>query len=150
TTFKIGVKNYCVYWFRKAHEHLGTGQRAGLVGTNSIWQNRARGASLEYIAANGGVITDAVSPPGIFILDGEPVEGITPELRTPGHSTGVVARLKANRGRCFQGPIPAGAGFIILPAEAQQLLGRTDANYNQVVRPYLTGDDIAEDPRQEP
>ena len=173
TTFKIGVKDYCVYWFRKAHEHLGAGQRAGLVGTNSISQNRARGASLEYIAANGGVITDAVStqdwpgeaavdvslvnwvkapstPPAIFVLDGEPVEGITPELRTPGHSTGVVARLKANRGRCFQGPIPAGAGFIILPAEAQQLLGRTDANYRQVVRPYLTGDDIAEDPRQEP
>src|ERR1035441_4937766 len=47
TTFKIGVKDYCVYWFRKAHEHLGTGQRAGLVGTNSISQNRARGASLE-------------------------------------------------------------------------------------------------------
>lgn len=88
------------------------GQRAGLVGTNSISQNRARSASLEYIVANGGVITDAVStqkwpgeakvhvslvnwiktpnsPPTAFVLDGDPVEGITPELRTPDRSTGV-------------------------------------------------------------
>lgn len=46
-TFKAGVKEYCVYWFRKAHDHLSAGQRAGLVGTNSISQNRARSASLE-------------------------------------------------------------------------------------------------------
>jgi MmeI, DNA-methyltransferase domain/MmeI, N-terminal domain/MmeI, helicase spacer domain len=129
TVFKVGVKDYCVYWFRKAHDHLTADQRAGLVGTNSISQNRARSASLEYITANGGVITDAVSSqdwpgeasvhvslvnwikaptsePMTFVLDGELVDGITPELRTPGHSTGVVANLKANKGRCFQGPIP--------------------------------------------
>ena len=172
-TFKVGVKDYCVYWFRKAHEHLRTGQRAGLVGTNSISQNRARGASLEYIAANGGVITDAVStqdwpgeaavdvslvnwiktpspPPTQFVLDGEPVDGITPELRAPGRSTGAVAKLKANRGRCFQGPIPVGDGFIISADEAQALLAQTDVDYRQVVRPYLTGDDIADDPGQQP
>ena len=34
--FGVGIKDYCVYWFRKAHDHLGPGQRAGLVGTNSI------------------------------------------------------------------------------------------------------------------
>ena len=36
TTFKIGVKDYCVYWFRRAHDHLTANRRAGLVGTNSI------------------------------------------------------------------------------------------------------------------
>ena len=172
-TFGIGVKDYCVYWFRKAHGHLKPGQRAGLVGTNSISQNRARSASLEYVVANGGVITDAVStqkwpgeakvhvslvnwvkqpsaPPGTFVLDGEPVGGITAELRTPEHSTGTVARLPANRGRCFQGPIPVGDGFIITAEEAQVLLARTDAAYRDVVRPYLTGEDIADDPQQRP
>ncbi len=49
--FGVGVKDYCVYWFRKAHDHLAPGGRAGLVGTNSISQNRARGASLDYIVA---------------------------------------------------------------------------------------------------
>ena len=61
TEFGIGVKDYCVYWFRKAHDRLESGGRAGLVGTNSISQNRARGASLQYIVDNGGVITSAVS-----------------------------------------------------------------------------------------
>jgi hypothetical protein len=173
-TFNVGVKDYCVYWFRKAHDHLAADQRAGLVGTNSISQNRARAASLEYIVANGGVITDAVStqkwpgdakvhvsivnwiktpsiPPRAFALDGESVvDGITPELRTPSRSTGDVANLNANKGRCFQGPIPVGDGFIITAQEAQKLLRRTDANYRDVVRPYLIGDDIAEDSRQEP
>src|SRR5712691_8595704 len=37
--FNVGVKDYCVYWFRKADDHLKADQRAGLVGTNSISQN---------------------------------------------------------------------------------------------------------------
>ena len=35
-TFHCGIKDHCVYWFRKAQDHLEPGQRAGLVGTNSI------------------------------------------------------------------------------------------------------------------
>lgn len=173
TTFNVGVKDYCVYWFRKAHNHLSADQRAGLVGTNSISQNRARSASLEYIASNGGVITDAVSTqkwpgdakvhvslvnwtklptraPEKFFLDGKAVDGITPELRIPAQSTGDVAKLKANKGRCFQGPIPVGDGFIITAENAQMLLHRTDANYSDVVRPYLTSEDIADDVLQRP
>lgn len=171
--FKVGVKDYCVYWFRRAHDHLNANRRAGLVGTNSISQNRARSASLEYIVTNGGVITDAVStqkwpgeakvhvslvnwikdpnsPPAAFFLDGEPVDGITPELRTPERSTGEVPELSANRRRCFQGPIPVGDGFIITAVEAFSLLDRAEAKYREVVRPYIIGDDIAEDPKQAP
>lgn len=59
--FGVGVKDLCVYWFRKAQDHLLPGQRAGLVGTNSVSQNRARSVSLQYIVDTGGVITDAVS-----------------------------------------------------------------------------------------
>ncbi len=171
--FKIGVKDYCVYWFRLAHDHLTPGQRGGLVGTNSIAQNRARSVSLQYIVDNGGVITDAVStqkwpgeakvhvslvnwvkqpssPPTEILLDGEPVNGITAELRTPERSTDNPPKLPANKGRCFEGPIPAAEGFVITEAEAKALLARTDAKYREVVRPYLDADDITEDPRQQP
>jgi len=89
-------------------------------------------------------------PPTAFLLDGEPVDGITPELRTPGHSTGVVAKLGANKGRCFQGPTPSVPGFIIDADEAQALLKQTDVAYRQVVRPYMIGDDITVSPTQEP
>ncbi|WP_217356912.1 DNA methyltransferase [Ruegeria sp. HKCCA4812] len=56
-----GRADYCVYWFRKSHDHLKEGQRAGLVGTNTIRQNYSRIGGLDYILKNGGEITEAVS-----------------------------------------------------------------------------------------
>ncbi|WP_027727690.1 DNA methyltransferase [Treponema sp. C6A8] len=53
--------DYCVFWFRKAHELMKKGQRAGLVGTNTIRQNDSRVGGLDYIVDNGGTIFDAVS-----------------------------------------------------------------------------------------
>lgn len=56
-----GRADFVVYWFRKAHDHLAAGGRAGLVGTNTIRQNFSREGSLDYITANSGTITEAVS-----------------------------------------------------------------------------------------
>ena len=56
-----GRADYCVYWFRKAHDILRIGQRAGLVGTNTIRQNYSRQGGLDYIVQHGGTITEAVS-----------------------------------------------------------------------------------------
>lgn len=171
TTFGVGLKDFCVYWFRKSHDHLKPGQRAGLIGTNSIRQPSAREASLGYVTENGGVITDAVSsqvwpgeakvhvsianwikepeePPTEFLLDGEPVSGISSQLRAWERSTDTALPLAANRNRAFQGPIPVGDGFILEQEEAERLLQRPEAQYSDVVRPYLIGDDITDDPRQ--
>lgn len=56
-----GHADYCVYWLRLAHDHLKEGQRAGLVGTNTIRQNYSREGGLDYIVSEGGTITEAVS-----------------------------------------------------------------------------------------
>jgi hypothetical protein len=56
-----GRADYCVYWFRRAHDHLKPGNRAGLVGTNTIRQNYSREGGLDHIVDNGGTITEAVS-----------------------------------------------------------------------------------------
>jgi type II restriction/modification system DNA methylase subunit YeeA len=56
-----GRADYCVYWFRKTHGSLKTGQRAGLVGANTIRQNYAREGGLDYIVKNKGTIIEAVS-----------------------------------------------------------------------------------------
>lgn len=173
--FQIGVKDYCVYWFRKAHDALAPDGRAGLVGTNSISQNRGRGASLEYIVANGGVIVHAISskdwsgeaavdvsivnwtklpssPITNFVLDGIPVEGITTSLRQSDRPDVAAAeRLAANRDRSFIGQYVRGsAGFLLAEAEAAGLLERSDADYRLVVRPYLNAEDLADDPGQQP
>ena len=171
--YGVGVKDFCVYWFRRAADHLKSGQRAGLVGTNSVAQNRARSASLEYVVQQGGVITDAVKsqkwpgeakvhvslvnwvdeppePPAEFILDGRQVAGIGADLAESVAGAWCPQRLAANADHCFQGPIPVGAGFILPEQEARALLGRSDADYHEVVRPYLTGGDIARRPDQGP
>lgn len=56
-----GRADYCVYWFRRAHDEMKVGQRAGLVGTNTIRQNYSREGGLDYIVNNGGTIAEAVS-----------------------------------------------------------------------------------------
>lgn len=168
--FNIGVKDYCVYWFRRAHEHLEAGKRAGLVGTNSVSQNRARSVSLQYLADTGGVITSAVSsqdwpgeaavdvsivnwikdpstPPHPIVLDGVQVDAINSSLRA-GTDREPVA-LAANRGVAYQGMLP-GANFIIEAAVATTLRAQAQPCYADVVRPYLSGDDIASDPLQQP
>jgi hypothetical protein len=164
--FGCGVKDHCVYWFRKAHDHLAPGQRAGLVGTNSISQNRARSASLNYIVDGGGVITDAVSTqdwpgeaavdvsivnwvrepdplPASFTLDERAVVGIDTALRESTVPNADVPVLVANKGRAFQGVIPRGEGFVLALDEGHDLLSRSDADYTAVVLPYLVGKDIA-------
>jgi hypothetical protein len=163
--FNAGVKDHCVYWFRRANDHLKPGQRAGLVGTNSIAQNRARSASLNYIVQNGGVITNAVStqpwsgeavvevsivnwiklpaePPQLFVLDEGEVEGIDTALQESTIPIADVPPLPANRRRGFQGFLP-GAQYDIDVSRAEKLIAATDANYGEVVRPYLSGQDIA-------
>ncbi len=55
------MADFCVHWFRLAHDRLKPGCRAGLVGTKTIRQNESREASLDYIVANGGTIAEAVS-----------------------------------------------------------------------------------------
>jgi SAM-dependent methyltransferase len=56
-----GRADFCVHWFRKAHEVLKSGCRAGLVGTNSIRQNYSREGGLDYIVKHDGTIVEAVS-----------------------------------------------------------------------------------------
>lgn len=171
--FRIGVKDYCVYWFRKAQDRLEDGGRAGLVGTNSISQNRGRGASLGYIVEEGGVITSAVSKqtwpgeavvnvsianwvkrpgetPVAALLDGVPVPEITSSLTSGASGGDEVETLTANQSRAFQGPIPRSPGFILDQQEGSALLDRVDATYAEVVRPYLTSQDIALRPDQSP
>jgi hypothetical protein len=162
--FGIGVKDYCVYWFRRAYEQLAPGSRAGLVGTNSIAEGKNREASLDYIVAEGGVITNAVSSqdwpgeanvhvsivnwvkeppeqPKRYVLDAVDVDGIATSLRGRGRDLRATA-LKENRNRQFFGVVQTGSGFILSDGEAAELHARKDADYRDVVKRFLVGDDI--------
>jgi hypothetical protein len=85
--------------------------------------------------------------PGAFLLDGEQVEGINTRLQESILPVEEYEKLPANAGRAFQGPIPVGP-FDLTIDEGERLLALDDADYAEVVRPYLVGDDIAKDPGQ--
>jgi hypothetical protein len=171
-TFKVGVKDHCVYWFRRAQDHLAPGQRAGMVATNSIAEGKNREASLDYIVGQGGVITDAVRSqpwpgaanvhvsivdwikapaqmPRTFTLDEQDVVGITSELRA-GARRPNPRPLEANRRTQFFGVVPGGNGFVLTDHDARPLLARAEADYSRVVQPYLVGDDISANVDQGP
>ncbi len=171
-TFGCGVQDLAVYWFRRAADQMKPGSRAGFVATNSVSQGRARQASLNYVVERGGVITDAVSrqtwpgeavvnvsiinwvqrpttPPDTLSLDGEDVVGISTRLRESKVAVEEYAHLGPNLGKAFQGPIPGG-DFYLDRGEAAALIALQDASYTDVVHPYLIGEDITDDPLQEP
>ncbi len=61
-----GMADYCVYWFRRAHDELPAASaedpfrgRAGLVGTQNIRNNKSRVGGLDHIVKSG-VIVEAV------------------------------------------------------------------------------------------
>jgi len=58
-----GMADYCVYWLRRAHEHLPEctaeaplAGRAGLVGTQNIRNNQSRVGGLDPIAGSGTIV----------------------------------------------------------------------------------------------
>ncbi|MBI5900730.1 MAG: class I SAM-dependent DNA methyltransferase [Rhodocyclales bacterium] len=58
-----GMADYCVYWFRRAHDHLPpctvadpVAGRAGLVGTQNIRNNASRIGGLDAICADGTLV----------------------------------------------------------------------------------------------
>jgi len=168
--FGVGVVDFAAYWFRRAADHLTPGQRAGLVSTNTLRENKHRLASLDYVVQRGGVITDAVSsekwpgdakvhvsltnwvqspvePPTAFMLDGGEVDGITTQLR-PGRTVWEPRALSGNRGRSFIGCQPTGDGFLLDLVSASRL--SVDPRNDGRVCHYVTGQDIADEPNQGP
>lgn len=81
-----GRADYCVYWFRRAHDELAPGAAAGLVGTNTIRQNYSREGGLDYIVNNGGTITEAV---GSMVWPGEAVVHVSVVNWIKGSTDGV-------------------------------------------------------------
>lgn len=58
-----GMADYCVYWIRRAHDHLPPCTpkdpligRAGLVGTQNIRNNQSRVGGLDHVVADGTIV----------------------------------------------------------------------------------------------
>jgi hypothetical protein len=159
-----GRTDLCAFWFRRAQDRLAIGGRAGLVGTSGIRVGRAREASLDYLVATGGTITDAVSSvewPGEAALDVSmvnwtkgPSDGphrliIGKEVfsldRIPTHlqiqaDLSVAREIRANAAITAEGVSFGHPAFRSTGASGFSI-GTTTRN-PRIVRPVATGDDL--------
>lgn len=169
-----GYADYCVYWFRIAHKNLKNGGRAGLVGTNTIRQNKSRESGLDYIVQNDGVITEAV---GSQVWSGDAVVHVSIVNWLKGKASGL-KKLFLQKGDKEDSPwevvslslIPASLSPDFDVTSASELAGNKgfafqgqthghsgfllsvseakeflkDKKYGDVLFPYLIGDELLE------
>ncbi|MGG6267539.1 DNA methyltransferase [Leptolyngbya sp. AN10] len=166
-----GIKDsvdFCSYWFRRTHDALDEGGRAGLVGTNSISQGKTRAASLDYITQNGGHIHTAISSqpwsgeaavhvsivnwskqePKRYRLDRREVSQITSSLTSTVDVSGAV-RLKANQNVAFQGIIPVGKGFYVSRELANSWILKDPKN-RKILKQSSSASDLTDVPNGSP
>lgn len=167
---KKGSADLCAYFFLRAFELLKDPGNLALIATNTIAQGNTREVGLDQIAEKGGTIFRALPSrkwPGTANLEvamvwlrkgdwagpsylaDQAAEGITPYLAAPGAVVGNPYRLKANEGKSFQGSIVLGMGFILTPEEARALIEK-DGKNQDVLFPYLNGQDLNTHPEQNP
>ncbi len=156
------------YFFRRNFYLLKMKSFLSLISTNTISQGDTRESSLEYIVNNGGQINFAIKNTkwpgtaavevallsinkGRFIktifLNNKNASFISPfldsetSLKTP-------EMLNEKSHKSFLGSGAVGSGFLLTIEEGKSLLSQENHN-SDVVKMYLTGDDINNDPIQE-
>jgi hypothetical protein len=143
----------------------------GTLATNTVSQGDTREVGLDRLTGSNWTIHRAVKSepwpneasleiakvwlwagqwPGARILNSEPVPTrITPALERASRVSGVPRRLSANGGTSFIGSVVNGMGFVLSPSEAAHML-ESDPRNQDVVKPYLNGADLNDDPCQLP
>jgi len=157
------------YFFRRNFKILTSNGYTALISTNTICQGDTREGSLEQILIHGGEIIFAVkSTPwpgkanvdvtlisihngewaGKKILNGISVPNISSYLGDTKNENNPM-KLLANKSICHKGFEANGLGFVLAIDEAKQLL-KKDIKNREVIKPYLSGDDVASSPNHEP
>ena len=165
----IGAVDLVTYFFRRIFSIISENGFQSLISTNTIAQGNAREDGLDIIIKKGGVINHAIRSmkwPGLaavdvalititkqnwkgkYVLDGKEVKTITSYL-DDAKTIGNPFPLKQNEDKSFQGSNVLGKGFILTYEQALALIEKNPKN-NDVIFPYLSGDDLNNNPDQSP
>jgi hypothetical protein len=163
------------YFFRRAYNLLRYGGTMGLIATNTIAQGDTRVGSLWSIKKAGGTIygvRKSVKWPGqaavvvtvVWIakgfgpqrmIDGQPADEISAYLVSRGGDDSPM-RLLANENSAFEGFKIAGNGFVFddgdeaaSPVVEKDRLLAANSRYSEIIRPYIGGEEVNDDPRQQ-
>ncbi len=168
----------CSYFFRRAFDLIKEQGAFGLIATNTIAQGDTRSSGLRPICKQRGEIYCAQRRvkwpgraavvvsfvhvmkgpfPGAKYLDKREVKTITAFLFHRGDHDDP-ARLAANVGKSFTGPIPLGMGFtfddtdkkeVATPLAEMRRLIKQDAHNQEVIFPYIGGEEVNTSPTHE-
>jgi hypothetical protein len=172
-----GGADLVAYFFRRAFDLLRPSGTFGLIATNTVAQGDTRASGLRWICANGGelfAVRKRVKWPGLAAvvvsivhvtkgrfdgvkrLDDRKVATITAFFFHRGGNDDP-NRLSENTARSFQGNIVLGMGFTFDDTEAKgvatslaemQRLLREDLYNQEVIFPYIGGEEVNTHPRQ--
>ena len=162
-----GSADYSAYFFLRARMLLRPDRCFGLLATNTIAQGDTREVGLDQITTDSTIMRAIPSRKwpgeanlevayvwvrkgawaGPFVLNEAQTGGITPLLTPPGSVSGNPYRLRANEDKSYQGSNVLGLGFTMTPEEAAVLIAKDPRN-NDVLLPYLNGEDLNGLPNQ--
>lgn len=164
-----GNADLCTYFLLRGCSILGTGGFAGLITTNTIREGDSLDVGLDQLNHDHSMIRAISSQkwPGEaslevahlwlrkgywkapIYLDRRQVSRITPALGVPRQILGRPNRLCANSAISFQGSVVVGSGFVV-PGEIAETLASADSKNQDVIYPYLNGQDVNSLPILEP
>lgn len=160
----------CAFFLRRSAIVSIEGAVNGFIATSSVSEGDTREFGLDNLVSHGwsliratskfvwpGTANVTVSPiwsyfgdwKGEFYLNNKKVCGISPYLTEASEEETSPVRLKANYELSFQGSIPLGKGFVISAEKAREILAASE-RYQDVIYPYLVGQELNVDPRHEP
>jgi hypothetical protein len=168
-TASNGTGDLCAYFLVRAFSLTRSIGTLGFVTTNTISQGDTRVMGLEFITHKGGSIYRAVKAlpwPGdaavvvstVHVCKGEFGEcrfiddAKTDYISSTLDSTkdiGTPKLLSANTKLSFQGSIALGEGFILEYRDAENLIAN-DSRNQEVILPYMNGEDLTTNPDQSP
>lgn len=165
---KKGSADLVAYFFLQAYSLIREGGGFGLLAVNTIAEGDTRNVGLEAMVRSGAIIyaaypnepwpgKAAVITSRVYIykgrwlsdcsLLGRNVKYISPFLTD--RQEWSLKSLKSNQSKVFQGSMTLGMGFVINTEEAQDLLG-ADAKNEEIIFPYMNGENLNTDPKQKP
>lgn len=135
-----GMADYCVYWFRRAHDHLQPctaanwhAGRAGLVGTQNIRNNQSRVGGLDHIVASGTIVEAVENMPwsgeanvhvsianwvkNVKVTRAVEAAGSDAPTPMPGPGPSLKTKAAAKKTKAGKGTPPPGGGGFAKPAD---------------------------------
>lgn len=158
-----GIADFVTYFCKRDFQILKANRFFSLITTDKISQGATRNASLDYLCNNGNIIhaTKSMKWPGAAavtiaivsfikgdwikkrVLNGIEVDYINSLLEME-ISTNKTFALQVNKSKSYTGVKVYGEGFVLSNNAAKELL--VNETNKAVIFPYLTGDDIVEQP----